>query len=250
MPEDTEYLEIVRRGVEELNRRHGAGRFFLFHRGRKWSESERPWIGWESKRGKLEDLNRFLFGESTPELEGFLAAGERAQLEDIRFVITLDADTQLLRGHRSTVDRNAGPSTQSAAALARWPARGPGLYDHSTERERFAPERNRDLVLAHLCRLARDRSLHSRCLRCLPGPGRRRQLSRQRNLRVAAFHRILSGAISRGASAQSRSARGQPCARRAGERYRAARCFSRAVTSHGGTGSTGGFAATGRLSIG
>jgi cyclic beta-1,2-glucan synthetase len=97
MPEDAEYIDIVARGIEELNRRHGAGRFFLFHRGRTWSESEQRWIGWERKRGKLEQLNRFLVGQSAPELEGFLCAGDRAQLEGIRFVITLDADTQLLR---------------------------------------------------------------------------------------------------------------------------------------------------------
>ncbi len=97
MPEDEEYIDIVVRGIEELNRRHGAGRFFLFHRGRTWSESEQRWIGWERKRGKLEQLNRFLVGESAPELEGFLWTGDRAQLEGIRFVITLDADTQLLR---------------------------------------------------------------------------------------------------------------------------------------------------------
>src|SRR5947207_4945127 len=92
MPEDTEYIDIVARGIEELNRRHGAGHFFLFHRGRTWSESEQSWIGWERKRGKLEDLNRFIIGETRSELEGFLYAGDRAQLEGIRFVITLDAD--------------------------------------------------------------------------------------------------------------------------------------------------------------
>src|SRR5204862_4368476 len=57
MPEDAEYIDIVARGIEELNRRHGAGHFFLFHRGRRWSESEQRWIGWERKRGKLEQLN-------------------------------------------------------------------------------------------------------------------------------------------------------------------------------------------------
>jgi cyclic beta-1,2-glucan synthetase len=66
MPEDPEYLEIVVRGIEELNRRHGEGRFFLFHRQREWSESEQRWMGWERKRGKLEQLNRFLMGESAP----------------------------------------------------------------------------------------------------------------------------------------------------------------------------------------
>ncbi len=97
MPEDAEYFEIVVRGIAELNQRHGADRFFVFHRQRTWSESEQSWIGWERKRGKLEQLNRFLMGDSGPELEGFLCAGERAALAQTRFVITLDADTQLLR---------------------------------------------------------------------------------------------------------------------------------------------------------
>ncbi len=114
MPEDAEYIDIVARGIEELNRRHGAGRFFLFHRGRSWSESEQRWIGWERKRGKLEQLNRFLVGESAPELERFLWTGDRAQLEGIRFVITLDADTQLLRDTaRRLVETLAHPLNQA-----------------------------------------------------------------------------------------------------------------------------------------
>ena len=114
MPEDAEYIDIVARGIEELNRRHGSGHFFLFHRGRMWSESEQRWIGWERKRGKLEQLNQFLIGEPTPELEGFLYAGDHAQLEGIRFVITLDADTQLLRDTaRRMIETLAHPLNQA-----------------------------------------------------------------------------------------------------------------------------------------
>src|SRR5437867_2873656 len=120
MPEDAEYIDIVARGIEELNRRHGAGHFFLFHRGRMWSESEQRWIGWERKRGKLEQLNQFLIGESTPELEGFLHAGDRAQLEGIRFVITLDADTQLLRDTaRRMIETLAHPLNQARLSIIR-----------------------------------------------------------------------------------------------------------------------------------
>src|SRR5438046_8820083 len=45
MPEDAEYIDIVARGVEELNRRHGGGRFFLFHRGRTWGASDKRSTG-------------------------------------------------------------------------------------------------------------------------------------------------------------------------------------------------------------
>lgn len=114
MPEDPEYLEIVVRGIEELNLRHGAGRFFLFHRQREWNESEQRWMGWERKRGKLEQLNRFLMGESAPELDDLLCAGDRAQLEGIRFIITLDADTQLLRDTaRRMIETLAHPLNQA-----------------------------------------------------------------------------------------------------------------------------------------
>src|SRR5438067_538977 len=114
MPEDAEYIDVVARGIEELNRRHGAGHFFLFHRDRVWSESEQRWIGWERKRGKLEQLDQFLIGESTPELEGFLYAGDRARLQGVRFVITLDADTQLLRDTaRRMIETLAHPLNQA-----------------------------------------------------------------------------------------------------------------------------------------
>jgi len=97
MPEDAEYIDIVARGIEELNRRHGAGHFFLFHRGRRWSESEQRWIGWERKRGKLEQLNQFSYRRIHVRAGRISPCGRSSQLEDIRFVITLDADTQLLR---------------------------------------------------------------------------------------------------------------------------------------------------------
>ena len=64
-PDDDGLLAAARAGIAELNRRHGpAGddepRFYLFHRRRRWSESEGRWMGWERKRGKLHELNRLL----------------------------------------------------------------------------------------------------------------------------------------------------------------------------------------------
>ena len=37
-------------------------RFFLFHRLRQWNEREGLWMGWERKRGKIEEFNRLLRG--------------------------------------------------------------------------------------------------------------------------------------------------------------------------------------------
>ncbi|MCW3097314.1 MAG: ndvB, partial [Chthonomonadaceae bacterium] len=97
MPDDVERLEVAVGGIEQLNTRYGEGRFFLFHRERQWSPSEQHWIGWERKRGKLEHLNRFLMGETSPDVDSLLHVGDAEALRGIAFVITLDADTQLPR---------------------------------------------------------------------------------------------------------------------------------------------------------
>jgi cyclic beta-1,2-glucan synthetase len=93
MPEDDGLLGLAMKSIEELNSRHGHGRFLLFQRPRVWCETEGRWIGWERKRGKLEELNSFLNGGKNAE---FLCVGSLP--EGIRYVITLDADTELPHG--------------------------------------------------------------------------------------------------------------------------------------------------------
>ncbi|MDW7753744.1 MAG: glucoamylase family protein [Brevefilum sp.] len=99
MPEDETLLEETIQGVNRLNNRylgdHGHRPFYLFHRRRQWNEKENSWIGWERKRGKLADFNRYL-------LEGFKDSfdtiiGDTKFLIDVAFVITVDADTVLPR---------------------------------------------------------------------------------------------------------------------------------------------------------
>ncbi|HEV8053110.1 MAG TPA: protein ndvB, partial [Parachlamydiaceae bacterium] len=92
---DEALLKQVIEGIQALDKKYGPNKFFLFHRQRTWSPCENAWIGWERKRGKLECLNRFLFGESMP--ENIVYSGNAEALKGIRFVITLDADTQLLK---------------------------------------------------------------------------------------------------------------------------------------------------------
>ena len=97
---DADLLASARDGIDALNRRYGpapAGpRFLLLHRRRVWNDSERRWIGWERKRGKLHELNRLLRGaQDTTFIE--LAAAEPAPPENVRYVVTLDSDTRLPR---------------------------------------------------------------------------------------------------------------------------------------------------------
>ena len=104
MDGDEELLAAAKEGVAMLNQRYGPApggeRFLLLHRRRIWNEGEGYWIGWERKRGKLCELNRLLRGaEDTT----FLWAP--AVPKNVRYVITLDADTRL---PRETVGRLIG----------------------------------------------------------------------------------------------------------------------------------------------
>ena len=97
MPEDAAILEAARRGVEALNRRHARGgvRFYLFHRRRQWNASESRWMGWERKRGKLEEFNRLLRGATDTSFA--VQLGDLSVLSAVRYCITLDTDTRLPR---------------------------------------------------------------------------------------------------------------------------------------------------------
>jgi len=97
MEGDSGLLHIAEEGIRKLNRNYGEGRFYLFHRQRTWSESEQKYIGWERKRGKLEELNRLILGQRREDEPSIVYVGEADRLTDIRYVITLDSDTQLPR---------------------------------------------------------------------------------------------------------------------------------------------------------
>ena len=90
-------VELCSQLIEGLNEHYGGRKgscFFLFHRHRVYNPSEGVWMGWERKRGKLLDLNNLLRGryDSFP-----VKIGDLSILPRIRYVITLDADTQLPR---------------------------------------------------------------------------------------------------------------------------------------------------------
>ncbi len=95
LEDDIFLLTETRESIEALNRRHGSERFFLFHRERTWSDSEQKFIGWERKRGKLEELNRFIEGTRPEDAPSFVYVGNPDYLKIVRFIITLDSDTQL-----------------------------------------------------------------------------------------------------------------------------------------------------------
>ena len=106
LPEEDALVELAAARIAALNAKYGVStntlggdNFFLFHRPRRWNARERIWMGHERKRGKLADLNALLRGHAG------VGAGERfacivgdtRALSAVRYVITLDTDTQLPR---------------------------------------------------------------------------------------------------------------------------------------------------------
>ncbi|HZY78783.1 MAG TPA: glucoamylase family protein, partial [Cyclobacteriaceae bacterium] len=97
-PEDDILLNIVKKGVIGLNHKYAnlhIGPFYLLHRPRKFNEKEKVWMGYERKRGKLSDLNHLILGKGRENFSEIV--GDMRQLEAVRYVITLDTDTQLPR---------------------------------------------------------------------------------------------------------------------------------------------------------
>ncbi len=95
---DAALLARARDGIRGLAARFGPGhddRFFLFHRDRRWNEGEGAHIGWERKRGKIEEFNRLLRGATDTTFSTM--DGALGILPEVRYCLTLDSDTRLPR---------------------------------------------------------------------------------------------------------------------------------------------------------
>ena len=173
--------ERARAASTQLNARYGAGRFFFFHRERRWNAGEQRWMGWERKRGKLVEFNRLLRGATDTSLPS--CHGDRRVLPAVRYVITLDSDTQLpMEAARRLVGTLAHPLNRPRFD-PRAAARDRGLRRPAAARRRRSRQRQPDAVRAGLLRPRRHRSVHDRRVGHLSGPVSRGQLRRQGDLR-------------------------------------------------------------------
>ncbi|MEO8096705.1 MAG: glucoamylase family protein [Acidobacteriota bacterium] len=93
LPSDQPLLKEAKQAIADLNRKYGDAKFLLFHRPRTWSPTEQLFIGRERKRGKIEELCALLCGHGDP---GLCVEGSLPQT--VRYLITLDADTQVPPG--------------------------------------------------------------------------------------------------------------------------------------------------------
>ncbi|MGO5066566.1 cyclic beta 1-2 glucan synthetase [Clostridium sporogenes] len=94
---DEEIIKEMLKGVKELNNKYSKEKqiFFFLNRYRKYNEKEKAWMGWERKRGKLEEFNRLIRGDKNTSYN--VISGDINILKKVKYVITLDADTKLPR---------------------------------------------------------------------------------------------------------------------------------------------------------
>jgi cyclic beta-1,2-glucan synthetase len=107
--EDSVLVATALASIADLNDRYPADHgplFYFLHRHRLWNSAEGVWMGWERKRGKLTELNRLLRGAT----DTSFSVISSPLPPDIRYVITLDADTRVLHGTvRQMVGKMAHP---------------------------------------------------------------------------------------------------------------------------------------------
>ena len=146
LPGDDAIVAALSRGIRQLNERHAGGRatggavgrgeadegaaragtdaddppFHLLHRERRWNPVERQWMGWERKRGKLEELNEWLTGRGGASFS--VRVDPPSDPASVRYVLTLDADTRLPPG-----------AARELIAAFRHPLNRPVVEPHSGE---------------------------------------------------------------------------------------------------------------------
>ncbi len=94
---DKEIIDEAIEGVGKLNESYSQDKdiFYYFHRKRTYNSVQKRWMGWERKRGAIIEINNLLQGK---ENTFFIKTGEVKNLKDLKFVITIDSDTNLKMG--------------------------------------------------------------------------------------------------------------------------------------------------------
>lgn len=91
---DENIIENAFLRISALNIKYGD-HFGIFLRRRRYSRSERKYIGWERKRGAVLEFCRFIRGKKTG-IQRYI--GNKEFLNSAKYLITLDSDTNLYAG--------------------------------------------------------------------------------------------------------------------------------------------------------
>ena len=96
--------EIIKTGLEEaerLNKKYKTlieenDKFYFLYRNRVWNAGEKSFLGWERKRGLLCQFNDFIVNGVNFFRVNTIANEEKDICNKIKYVITLDSDTNLV----------------------------------------------------------------------------------------------------------------------------------------------------------
>ena len=95
---DEEVINTGKKMVDILNKKYPDEKFTKFnfiYRKRMWNEGEEAYLGWERKRGLLNQFNEYILGNiSNPFKTNTIT--NLASMPPIKYIITLDADTDLV----------------------------------------------------------------------------------------------------------------------------------------------------------
>lgn len=94
--DDANIIRLASEGVKKLNHKYaeaGKDLFYFYNRLRKFSAGDNNWTGWERKRGALMEFNEMLLGSQ--ETSFFFFSNPKFPAAEIKYIITLDADTIL-----------------------------------------------------------------------------------------------------------------------------------------------------------
>ncbi len=96
---DTEVMQEGERIVELFNQKYKQAEnkmpiFSFIYRKRVWNEKEGAYLGWERKRGMMTQFNDYLLGKIRNPFR--INTLEKQPKEKIKYIITLDADTDLV----------------------------------------------------------------------------------------------------------------------------------------------------------
>ena len=98
--------EVIKEGIEQtkkLNEKYPDTKFPKFnfiYRKRTWNDKEEAYMGWERKRGALNQFNEYLLDKiKNPfrinTIENYKQDADKSKIPNITYIITLDADTDL-----------------------------------------------------------------------------------------------------------------------------------------------------------
>ena len=101
---DKDIVEFGQKYVDKLNEKYNDYNFNKFHflyRKRKWNNSEKSYIGWERKRGLLVTFNKYIKKDIEDNFLINTIEEQKDILPEIKYIITLDSDTNLSLGSSS-----------------------------------------------------------------------------------------------------------------------------------------------------